>query len=493
MRYLLSLLVLLLGSLAYALPPHQAVTVALKDLDAQAIEDAPFLRYLYHPDPSQEFALAQRFHVNLISRQASFAFPKGIAEGLYRVDLRDYGWDRRTWEKLADIDPYFHRLVEEEIVVEVEVIVEVPYGVKDAYGKWVQTEVRKEKQIRKEKRKQVKRDLFVPLSAGQLASLALLAQSQAPLVRADWFLVQGARQIDLNNRTTGTGYYDWLGLRSRDDYFRLVGFDAARVARTQKEVFAVLSESGITSHNRLIQRLDTLWTTFDSFSEQGRSIAIQNLRKGEFLHDAEEHYAPLPNGLPAMYLSDKNGVQQDSAPDKIGGNRAALNVGNDLRIHANISCIQCHGGQVLQPIDDDVRAIYTGRLSVLSNDKGLALELQRQYGQSLNRFLQRDREDYQDLFQRVTGKPANETVRLYSEAYTRYAYGRLDIATAARELGVSSADFAKAITDGAIRLGRSDFRLDPFLATGPKRTISRLTWEDAFQDAQDLLYGVLKE
>jgi hypothetical protein len=41
-----------------------------------------------------------------------------------------------------------------------------------------------------------------------------------------------------------------------------------------------------------------------------------------------------------------------------------------------------------------------------------------------------------------------------------------------------------------VRQGKGDFRLDPFLAP-IKRTIPRLNFEDAFQDGQDLLFGVL--
>lgn len=504
MRPFLSLLLLLvLPVTVSALTPEQAVTAALTDCDQQAKEDQPFLRYLFLPGDDVDllnFIPAQRLHVNLISREGKLNYPRKVVPGLWRVDIRDYGWQVQTFEKLADIDPYFHRKQEVvvEVVVEVEVLVDQEYGYYDALGKWVTThfkkEPRKKKQVKKEKR--VKNLLYTPLGAGQLAALSLLTQSQQPIVRADWFLVQGARQLSLRNKLTGVGYYDWLQLKSRDDYFRLIGLDAKAAAIN--EVRAVVSESGVAENNRQIlydgAATGGHWTTLDTNDQAGRGIAIANLRRGEFVHQAEEHYAHLPNGLPVTIASDANGGLQASVPDNIASNKASLNVSNDTRVHPNISCIQCHRGAVIQPFEDEVRRTYTGRLNLLSNDKFLALELERAYTPNLQRIAVRDVEVYQDAFVTAAGNGLNttEAVDTYSKAFTKYAYDGLTLQQAAKELGVPEGALRKALQDAALRLGRSDFRLDPFLLN-PPRKVPRLTWEDAFQDAQDILYGILKE
>jgi hypothetical protein len=179
-------------------------------------------------------------------------------------------------------------------------------------------------------------------------------------------------------------------------------------------------------------------------------------------------------------------------PDTIAHNDAPLQTGRDKRVHVNISCMQCHAGQVLQPITDDVRATYTGRLGVLTNDKNVQLELSRQYGANLNQRLDRDRTRYQDTFRLVTGKSAELSAAAYSKAFTDYAYGRVTRQIAATELGVSEKQLLKALKDGATRLGRGDFRFDPWLADQPG-TIPRLNLEDGFQDLQDVLYGVLNQ
>ncbi len=536
------LFLLLLPTPAFGLSPSAAVKEALADADKLAKEDQPFIRYLYSPDVTagylKDFQAALRLHVNLISREASLAYPRMVAPGLYTVDIREYGWLRGTFEKLANIDPYFHRRATEtitdarKVAVEVEYTAEVEYNFPVEYEEeyeeqvlytyystyyrcWLnsyRTEKRTRKKIRQEKRVRTERrtrtvyktkkttrqqtinQLYIPQGAGQLASLALLLDSQQPIARADWFLVQGARQLSLTNRQTGTGYYDWLQLANRDDYFKLIGFDKAAAARTQ--IRGVIGESKVAAQNRQVLRDGVSngahYTTLEVADQSDRGVAINNLRDGELLHVAEEHYAPLLNGLPATFLSNDKGVRQDSVPDAVAGNKSQLNVGNDTRVHVNLSCMQCHEGQVLQPIDEDVRATYTGRLSVLTGEKGVQLELKRQYGADLLRFLQLDRTAYQDTFLRVTGKPAKEAAGLYSRAFTDYAYGRVTLDLAARELGTDGPGLRKALKDAATRLGRGDFRLDPFLLDVPG-TIPRLNFEDSFQDAQDILYGVLKQ
>lgn len=478
------------------LSPRLAVAAALADLDAQNSDDQPFHRYLYLPIGEETFFPALRLHVNLISREAQLAYPKQVIPGLWRVDLRDYQWNAKVFEKLADIDPYFHRKQDQAVIETVEVDVDQQYGYTDAYGKWHDTEIRREKQKKQIKRVVSKNLLYVPNGATQLAGLALLTQSKVPIVRADWFLVQSARQISLNNKQTGAGYYDFLELRNRDDYFKLIGENENEAVRLQSEVRAVVSESGISAQNRQIVQTGVIqgkhWTTLDVFDQSGAGVAINHLRRGEFNHDAEEHYAPLANGLPVTFLCDAKGVRQDSAPDKLGGNKAPLNTSADLRIHVNLSCMQCHGAAVLMGVQDDVRPVYTGKLKTLSKDKNVDLELRRQYGQNLNNKLDKDRNDYQEVFSRTTGKSVKDTINLYSEAFTGYAYKRVDLKTAATEFGVSEQGLLKGLKDAAQRLGAGDFRTDPFLKE-PPISIPRLNFEDAFQDTQDRLYGVLPQ
>ena len=91
MRIITLLLAAFLVGPASGMSPSNAVTEALADLDAQNNVDQPFYRYLYLPNPESEAAFlpALRLHVNLISRESAMAYPKRVAPGLWRVDIRE--------------------------------------------------------------------------------------------------------------------------------------------------------------------------------------------------------------------------------------------------------------------------------------------------------------------------------------------------------------------------------------------------------------------
>src|SRR5207253_2525217 len=108
--------------------------------------------------------------------------------------------------------------------------------------------------------------------------------------------------------------------------------------------------------------------------------AVRNLRRGDFRHQAEEHYLTLPNGLPVYFLGNAQGERQDSAPDFIGSDTSVLNVSRDGRIHVCLGCVRCHAGNVLQPIDDWARKNYTvGRLALLVPASFKALAKDKQF------------------------------------------------------------------------------------------------------------------
>jgi hypothetical protein len=493
MRYAALLLALLLPMKSLALSPTQAVAVAAADADASNIEDTPFYLYFYDPRGTvPAFETALRLHVNQISREALLAYPTLIAPGVWRADRRNYQWSKQFQDSLAAVDPYFHRLVSQDVVE--ETTVDQPYGIVDAYGRWHQTEIRRER--REVKRRVSKNVLFVPLGATRLAGLAFLTQSAAPIVRADWFLAQSIRQFDLHNRdNTGTGYYDALELNTLQDYLDLVGLNVRTSDRIETEIRAVVRKSRVAAQNRQIVRRGAQsgpeWQTLEVENQSGRGIAIQNLRDGELLFVAQERYGRLPNGLPVTFLANGQGVRQSSVPDLVAGDKSALNLGNDTRVHVNKSCMGCHAGGVLQPVDEAVRYVYTGRLRTNTGSKEVDLELARQYSQSFDQALADDRSIFQRALTRATKLEPQKAAETYVGAFNTYVHADVTLQMAATELGVSPAALQKSLADAAFRLGRGDFRTDAFL-TVPPQTIPRLDWEDAFQTTQDALFGVLQ-
>lgn len=152
MRWLAVLLVLTgLPVLARPEPtgsPASAFAAAAADARTLSPEVAHQTRYLsaYHLTAAERDILrldaVQRFVANSLSRNSELIAPRPVAPDLWAVILSDYGWDEKTWEKFADIEPYFH------LTKEVEVTKEVAYGVyADPVAKtgWKQTEVKREK------------------------------------------------------------------------------------------------------------------------------------------------------------------------------------------------------------------------------------------------------------------------------------------------------------------------------------------------------------
>jgi hypothetical protein len=186
MRLLKPLLALLvLAQAAVGSSPAAAVTAARADAALLPEKVRVHSRYLslYHV-PAQDVPRWEKvlaFHVNTLSREAELEPPVKVADRLYRVYLPHYGWSRKTFEKLLDVEPYFHA----KVLVQGGAWVSEyhPGGGGYAAGTY---------QVWRPGPK-VKKQAQAPwLVAEHAASLAALTQTQIPVVRGDWFLFQTA-------------------------------------------------------------------------------------------------------------------------------------------------------------------------------------------------------------------------------------------------------------------------------------------------------------
>src|SRR6185437_8441611 len=114
----------------------------------------------------------------------------------------------------------------------------------------------------------VKAGVAVAIVAGWLPKekineLRLGTYSEAPVLRADWFVFQTGIQTD-----RVAGYYDFLGLgKAEKDVERLIGANKEESRRVKKEIAAALARSGVILQNRGIVRFQSLtggyWVTQD--------------------------------------------------------------------------------------------------------------------------------------------------------------------------------------------------------------------------------------
>ncbi|MBV9121872.1 MAG: hypothetical protein JO112_00765, partial [Planctomycetes bacterium] len=414
------------------LSPADAVAAAWKDAQTLPEGIQPLTRYLsLYNIPPQERADAAKvlsFHANSLSREPDIVPPALVAEGtLLRINLADYGWDAKTWDKLAATDPYFHILVQTEETFEQE------YGHYAADSRFVVTETRPEK-------RQVRKAALAPWLAETdaqkeaLAGLVKGTHSQGPVLRADWFFRKTAIQ-----EGDQVGYYDFLGVgKKQADFEQVVGADLDLAKRLKKEMAGAVLRSTVALNNRRLVRFGTVsgsyWATLDAKTSVDKRNFARVLDDG-FAFDATEIIASLPDGLHGYFLVNAKGERQDTAPDFIASDSTAS--GTDRRVHAGLSCVRCHGPVAgIQEIDDWVRQLVAPPLALQSPDYDQLRRLRQLYLSDLGRQVQKDQEQYTEAVKLTNGLTPQANARLYARWWDRYQEQDFDLARIEREVGV---------------------------------------------------------
>lgn len=448
-----------------------------------------------------DFGRLLTLHANGLSREASFGRPlvvAGTAPPLYRLDIRDYGWRKKTWEKLADLDPYFHARVEAagaEVYYEDE---NWPGGVDRRDGKYYPPGRYKVERERKVAAREVNA-FHLPADPAAPAKLATLLHNKAPLVRADWFWLQTVRNIDRNNNAnTGAGYYDFLDVRDERDLEDLAGVSRKLAERARKETRAIIKASGVNvSGSRQVQRLDGgYWETLDADKVTKESNPLRQLN-GDFVAKAKEVYGRLPNAL-WFYaaVNVANGKLQDSVPDSIASDHGSTD--NDKRIHPSLSCVGCHL-EGLRPLNDWARRTYRvkpltePRFPLDSLDPEKHRRLQQLY---LTPMLTTWYDVDQLVYARALHAVVGWTPRQAAEAYRReweQATGPVSGEQFAAELGTTKAEMLKAFAAAALARGTAkQGRIDPVLAgylDEPEDPSARSLVEEVFPQAALYITG----
>jgi hypothetical protein len=411
----------LIVAAGFLITPSGELKAALEDAKKLPQPVAQRTRYLtlhavqkVHRDDT---ITALNFWANSLSKEAEFAKVRRVTPTIVAIVLDDYGWPAETWEKLADEDPFFHQTIKVEVGA--------------TFQKWSGGYVKAEAQ---------KAGLAtVPalwLPQLEAVDLAFVTQSQAPILRADWWLSRVSIQAGRN----GTGYYDWFAVKDRAAFEKLLALDVKESQRVKKEVAGIVARSNVANLPRQVFRFQSItggyWVTRDVLDDNrdGRN-ALRNL-DADFKHQAEEIYGVLPNGLFAFFLSDDKGVRQDSAPDKISSDETAP--GRDRRIHVGLSCVRCHV-EGLRPINDWARRVYSGPLKLASPDAAKLRRLQQLYLGELQEKIDDDVTSYTRRLKRLTDKTPEQMAKVVGQVWAEYVERDILPADAARELGLPEA------------------------------------------------------
>lgn len=425
---------------ARRLPPHIAQYTRYLTLYATRIEDREVWRQVL------------TFHLWSIAREAEPPQLRSVNGTLLAIYLPDFGIEPTTYGRLIYRDPYFHTLLTADG--------KKPISDTPSPAPWVGTP-QEQDELRK------------------------LTHSQSPLLRGDWFFVETSIQEGRGKPGEGSGYYDFIGVTDRASFQKAVGADPKIADELKRRIRAIVKESGVAFFPRQIERFDALgggyWFSLDTLDEgKGERNPLRTL--SDYKHQAEEHYAIGPAGMPWMLLCDDKGKLQNSAPDKLG--RDTTRTGKRQIIDCAASCVRCHR-EILRPIESWVNEVLKTP-NTLEVDYRKAIEVRRLYFRDLAGKLKRDREAFAERLLECNGLTPEKNADAYIRCWDWYAEGCLTLEDCARELGCTPKRFSEAIG-----VAQKQKALDPILAdlTKPEGYILRPHWEEIYPIVQTYIGG----
>lgn len=260
----------------------------------------------------QVYREAVAFLVNSLSTGRNVIAPRAIdnEELIYRIDLRDYGWDEDTWSLFE---------------------AEYPYAViYDQDSRLFPFDEVSAEQLRRE------------------------TGTQIPFIQADWFISHGSRP---------PLYHDVLGLPDTLQELELeLGIDIDRNIADEQVLRAGFKNAGPSQNNRVIERHDlggnrgAFWISYDFANNLDTSDVFANPL--DFQEDGGEAIFNLDNGLQAYFVMDNLGTRLDKAPNAVVQDPLS----RDGAVENGLSCMNCHQEDGQLPKFDEVRdfALRTG-------------------------------------------------------------------------------------------------------------------------------------
>ena len=257
------------------------------------------------------------FALNSLSRRGALAELPTIDPGqsVFRVNLVDLGWNADVWDTITGFYPYC-------------------------------------------------------LKSDATAHEALYEQldTEAPVVRGDWFLATAMRSplydqlLDLP--ATVDQLAAQLGIDINDD------INHPGLVEPDNLVRVAFRRSGVNLHNRMVERHlgaagQYLWLTYDFDSSQGDQDVLANPLgpaardqqnfQNTFRNVSGEVIFSLPNGLQGFMIVDGAGRRIDEVSTRVARDPHR----RDGIVRSAISCMGCHGGPgVVRPRDTDEVARY---------------------------------------------------------------------------------------------------------------------------------------
>ena len=423
------------------------LTAIQQHLDTLDPFDRPFARYftithLYNvgesPKRLDDYRAALSKLVNSLSWMEKITNPQSIdgQETIFYIDLRDYDWHSLdVWTQCIENN--------------------YPYSI----------------------------EYDAELKAGLHAKLTNLREEMAcevPFVHVDWFLATASLP---------PLYHDILDLPTTDrELEEQLEIDVkGNLERTMKgnlqgsperQVWrAGFSESGVSNHNRVVERHTSPYGAYWKSYDFAGSAQIQNVFSHPltFRHDGGEIVFNLPNGLQAYYITDASGNRINAAPIEIVRNPET----SDPTVRTGQSCIGCHA-KGIQLFEDEVRAV-TEKSENPPFDKEEVFRLYVRQNE-MDAYLRQDRQRFKKALEatdNVFDIDGAEPVQFLAERFKE----PLDATHAAAAVGLETeALLAKIVENPSLQNG-----LALLLIEGGK--VNRDAWTSNFRAVVTCLYG----
>lgn len=457
-------------------------------------EELCFYRYLtlynFPYEMRQDVYDVVTFLLNSLSRNDIIVRPAwgGPDKTLIRVNLHDYKIDPKVWDKIGVKDPYFHTdLIEYEITTVTDWETYQGSDGKWYYKSYVDSHGRTQ-YYPKQVQQKTPRKVRAVTSGGSplpLQTLVKWTQSKAPILRADWFLV---------NFSVAPNYYDLLGLKKLEDFDDLIAFDK-RAKRKEARATVVRSGSdglcpNVARNNRILAYVPTFqgyrWETYDYLTSVGEQNVINNFLNQK--RDAGEYIGSLPNGLQAYFLVDGKNNRVDEGDIKLVRDSMA----HDGRVINGRSCIWCHAVGI-NPFRSNFQLSVGPRadqsnLGIYDKDPVKALEIRdyivRTFGApDFKALVEDNNKHYARAVNAAIGREPAVAASLFKQLYDGYDVEELDMPRIVYEVGLPEAEIKALI--GLRPNGVNNGVLTQQLLQPPV-SIRREHWEEAFQQMMQL-------
>lgn len=402
--------------------PTSVYDAVIVDLDTVPSADRAYTRWLtsWPASPSRRDSLssATGFWANSLSWMPQIKGMHATDSGLWRIDLREWGWSKEAWEALAATDRYF------------------AVSVGHQRG-WVDPKVE--------------------------AAVRYATGSSKAVIRADTFLARTSLDGDKKAGFFREGVYSrFLNLPKTDKELKAIlrAEDEIKVPAASKyDVFIFLlkgggtSKSGVAKHNRVLQVRRTpigpsepeetgfIWESLDVDDDTGEG-SIKKQFGGTLKRAGGEHIFSLPNGLHGYYACNAKGEKVAEVPTNI----AQSNNPHEKVVLLGWECQYCHGPNGgINGFIDEQKPLVLGKktaLAIVSNghvDKEAELKLKQKnetyHLADLKAITAKHRKAYAAAVLAVNEMTPDENSKNYVGWVTDYLYGMVDRETAIRETG----------------------------------------------------------